>query len=257
MQIEPIYFDGDYQSWGEVARQCAAPNTGQVLAKMLPETLKIKKGEPLESNDIVRLSFNAPLNACLLAAAVSNAKRLNVLDFGGSLGISYFQNRDFLRDLTEVKWSIVELSDFVEAGRKHFESNELKFYETIEACLAEREPNAVVASGVLQYLSDPWATLEQLLKIEAPYVFIDRTGTIASPRDRLTVQHVPQRIYRYDHPAWWLSEARLLSAIATGGYDCLHDFHSGYQYQVPGAQVMVKGFICRKKFSQSSDSENS
>jgi putative methyltransferase (TIGR04325 family) len=131
--------------------------------------------------------------------------------------------------------------------KKHLQSKELKFYETIGSCLQDNVPNIIVLSGVLQNLIDPWAILSRLLQIGAPYLFIDRTGTIDAPRDRLTVQHVPERIYRYDHPAWFLSEAKLRSCILSANYACIYDFATGYRYELPGAKILLKGFICRKK----------
>jgi putative methyltransferase (TIGR04325 family) len=102
-----------------------------------------------------------------------------------------------------------------------------------------------VLSGVLQYLPEPWTTLKRLLQIGAQYVLIDRTGVIEGTKDRLTIQHVPERIYRYDHPAWWLSESNLLSCLADHGYEYPHDFKTDYQWELPGAKVAFKGFICR------------
>jgi putative methyltransferase (TIGR04325 family) len=246
-KTDQIYFDGDYASWNEASKQCANPDTGQVLEKVLAGTLKIQRREPLNEKDAFfgRPQYNLGLMCSLLSAAIHSDKRLNVLDFGGSLGISYFNSSEFLQDVSALSWSVVEVPKLVEAGRKHLQSDELRFYETVEECLRDNAPNIIVLSGVLQYLPDPWETLNNLLQIGAPYMFIDRTGTIDSDRDRLTVQHVPEWIYRYDQPAWFLSETKLLSAIAFANYTCLLDFVSGYGYELPGAKILLKGFLCR------------
>jgi putative methyltransferase (TIGR04325 family) len=248
-RTDHIYFEGDYASWDDASKQCASPDTGQVLEKVLPVTLKIKRSEPLNEKDVIffgRPRFNPALISSALSAAIRSGNRLNVLDFGGSLGVSYFHSRDFLRDLAEVKWSVIELPNMVAAGKQHLQSPELRFFDTIEGCLNQNTPNIIVMSGVLQCLPEPWTTLKRLLEIGAPYVFIDRTGVIESIKDRLTIQHVPERIYRYDHPAWWLSESRLLSCFADYGYQCLNDFKTGYQWELPGAKIAFKGFIFRK-----------
>jgi putative methyltransferase (TIGR04325 family) len=244
---DQIYFDGDYTTWNEASEQCAVPDRGQVLEKVLAATLKIQRGEPLSRGGIFygRPQYKLGLMTSLLSAAVRD-KQLNVLDFGGSLGISYFHSREFLREVREVSWSVVEVPNFVAAGRKHIQSPELRFYESIDECLHAQRPNIVVASGVLQYLPEPWGTLKDLLQIGAPYLFIDRTGTIDSDTDRLTVQHVPERIYRCDHPAWFLSETKLLAALGSAGYACLSDFEADYRYELPGAKILSKGFICRR-----------
>jgi len=246
---DEIYFFGDYSDWDEASRQCAAYGTDQILERVLSATLKVRKGEAIERKDGVffgRVPYNCALISTLLSAAIHSQNLLSVLDFGGSLGISYFHSRDYLRDVLEIAWSIVEVPNFVAAGRKHLQSDELRFYETIEDCVRCRTPNIILLMGVLQCLAYPWDTLKNLLQIGVPYVFIDRTGMIDSDRDRLMIQYVPERIYRADQPVWFLSETKLLSSLKDAGYICLYDFLSGYQYTLPGAKVSWKGFIYRK-----------
>ncbi len=71
--------------------------------------------------------------------------------------------------------------------------------------------------GVLHYLPDPSKTLADLLRLGMPIVFIDRTALIDSDHDRLTIQHVPEWIYRVDKPAWFLSETKVLSSLTDSG----------------------------------------
>jgi putative methyltransferase (TIGR04325 family) len=248
-RTDQIYFSGEYSEWAEASHQCTACDTGHILERVLSATLKVRRGEAIEQKDGVffgRVPYNFALISALLSAAIHGGNRLSVLDFGGSLGISYFHIRDFLRDVSEVAWSVIELPDFVTAGRKHLESEELTFYETVEDCMRYHTPNIIVISGVLQCLADPWKTLKNLLQIGTAYVFIDRTGMIESDRDRLTIQHVPEWIYRVDKPVWFLSESKLRSCLADADYVCLCDFAAIDDYTLPGAKVSFKGFIYRK-----------
>jgi putative methyltransferase (TIGR04325 family) len=238
--------DGDYSTWNEAEKNCEKVALSNVLDRVLAATLKIQKGESNERGVFSgRQRFNPYLISVFSLAAVENGGRLDVLDFGGSLGISYFESRDYLRDIPALCWSIVEFPSIVEAGKKHFQTEELAFYESLDKYLQDHSPNVIVASGVLQYLPDPWSVIARLLGIGAQYVLIARTGTAASEKDVLTVQHVPERIYLYEHPAWWLSEANLLSAIKRAGYECVHLFEDGHKYSLQNADVSMKGFICR------------
>src|SRR5260370_2032287 len=154
-----IYFEGDFASWDEASSQCASPDTGQIIEKVLPVTLKVKGAEPITETDVIyfqRPRYNPALISALLSAVIQSNKCMNVLDFGGALGISYFHCRDFLCDLAEIKWSIVEVPNMVAAGREHLQCAELKFFDTIEDCLKENKPNITLLSGVLQYLPEPW-----------------------------------------------------------------------------------------------------
>jgi len=67
-------------------------------------------------------------------AAAKSEGVLKVLDFGGSLGSTYFQNRKFLDSLKDVVWCVVEQKHFVDVGKVDFEDSRLKFYYDIESC---------------------------------------------------------------------------------------------------------------------------
>ena len=70
-----------------------------ILDKVLAATLKVKQGQAVFERDSVlfdEIEYSWPLLAGLMWAAASNGGKLNVLDFGGALGSSYYQNRKFL-----------------------------------------------------------------------------------------------------------------------------------------------------------------
>ena len=114
--------------------------------------------------------------------------------------------------LRELRWSIVEQKHFVECGKEHFEDESLRFYESIESCIAKKRPDVVVLSGVLSYLEKPYETLEALIALKTEYIIVDRTPFLlcGSP-DRLTVQRVPPSIYEASYPAWFFNKQLSLS----------------------------------------------
>src|SRR5258708_34138096 len=121
----------------------------------------------------------------LLSACHQERNRLNVLDFGGSLGSSYFHNRGFLETVSDFNWSTIEQPQFVAAGRAHLASNELHFFEKIEDCARHFRPNLIVLSGVLQYLPDPWDKLQTLRHIGSLNTFDARTALAVATSDGL------------------------------------------------------------------------
>jgi putative methyltransferase (TIGR04325 family) len=116
---------------------------------------------------------------------------LNLIDFEGSLGSSYFQNRKFLMQLKELKWNIVEQKKMVECGRKYFENEYLKFY-----CIKEQNPDAIVLSSVIQYIEKPYSLIGKIINYKFDFIIIDRTPFIEGDKDRLTVQKVSPKIYK-------------------------------------------------------------
>jgi len=136
--------------------------------------------------------------------------RLNVLDFGGSLGSTYFQNRAFLKKIQDVRWSIVEQAEHVKVGKEFFEDDILRFYLTIDEYSSENTPDAIILSGVLQYLENPYEILSRLIELHSKCIMLDRTPFWKGEKDRICVQHVPANIYPASYPTWILSKNRFL-----------------------------------------------
>ncbi len=51
---------------------------------------------------------------------IENNNNLSVLDFGGSLRSTYYQNKTFLENLNSIEWSIVEQTHFLYLVEKIF-----------------------------------------------------------------------------------------------------------------------------------------
>ena len=82
-----------------------------ILAKTREAGLKVKRGEAAYERDSVlfdQVEHSFPLLAGLLRAALSQQGELVVLDFGGALGSTYLQCREFLTPLKRLVWCIVE-----------------------------------------------------------------------------------------------------------------------------------------------------
>jgi putative methyltransferase (TIGR04325 family) len=210
-----IDFAGDHASWAEAAQASTGYDSALILERVTAALVKVRDGEAAYERDSVlfdRVLLPFPVLAALLRVAATRGGQLSVLDFGGSLGSSYFQCRGFLSGLARLRWSIVEQPAFVARGRELFQTEALRFYGNLAECLSQERPDVVLLSSVLQYLEDPHALLERLSDGAADHMIIDRTPCIAGERDRLTVQHVSPRIYPASYPAWLLGLARLRAA---------------------------------------------
>ena len=65
-------------------------------------------------------------------AAAANGGRLEVVDFGGALGSTWWQHREELSALGLRRWVVVEQPQFIEAGRE-FAGEILGFAPTLAA----------------------------------------------------------------------------------------------------------------------------
>jgi putative methyltransferase (TIGR04325 family) len=243
---------GDYATWAEAL----AASTGYYLPEFVEQTrqaaLKVKQGLAAYERDSV-LFDNAedsfPLLAALRKAAAEHDGQLIVFDFGGALGSSYFRCRRLLEPLRSVRWLIVDQPQHVSIGRRDFESDELRFYETPAEVLAEHRPTVLLLSSVLPYLPAPYEQLDRLIDAPIPYVIVDRTFFLERDADRLTVQHGPFEVYPGSYPAWFFSETRLCAAITGRSYELLQSF-DGFDRVAPEDEpAYSKGFIFRSSRS--------
>jgi putative methyltransferase (TIGR04325 family) len=203
-----ICFEGEFASWEEAAARCTGYDAEGILDKVLEATLKVKRGEAAFERDSVlfdEIEYAWPVLAGLMWAAARNGGRLNVLDFGGALGSSYFQNRKFLQAMPEVHWNVVEQAHYVDAGQANIQDDQLRFYKTIEECMAENQPNVVLLSSVLQYLESPIEIVRRLSTVGAACLIIDRTSFSSHAKDRIVVQRVSPSIYTASYPMWIFS----------------------------------------------------
>lgn len=211
-----IRFSGDYASWSDASQAATGYDTDEILRRVTDATRQVVDGKAAYERDSVLFAqpaYSYPILAALLRAAALNHGRLRVIDFGGSLGSTYRQNRRFLDGLTQLQWCVVEQAHFVEAGQREFTTDVLTFARTLQAVPWWGQPCVVLLSSVLQYLEDPRQLLETLAASGATSLVIDRTPMALSERDRLCVQTVPAQIYRASYPCRIFSKARLLELL--------------------------------------------
>ena len=216
-KTEGLKFYGPYPSWLDAKKSSTGYNAENILDKVLDATLKVKSGEAVYERDSVlfdEVQYSWPITAGLMYAAVRGKGHLSVLDFGGALGSSYFQNREFLVGLKSVFWSVVEQHHFFDVGRQFIQDERLVFYSTIKECVKKEKPNVVLLSSVLQYLNNPYKILDELINISAELILIDRTSFYDELEDIVGVQKVPGNIYNASYPFWVFSKSRVINYIS-------------------------------------------
>lgn len=247
--VPDVAYRGDYPDFGSALRDSTGYAAGQILERTRQALHKVRRGEAAFERDSVtfdQLELPLSLLGYLLLSAGQRGGRLSVLDFGGSLGSTYFQCRSVLRHLAAVEWSIVEQPAHVACGRAEFANGELQFYDTIEACLRERQPDVLLLSGVLQCLPSPWDLLREAASA-GPFtrILIDRLPLIDAPKDRLTVEIVSPRIYAASYPAWFFSRPALHGHLPAG-WQVEGEFDAVDRQLLDGVELRFKGFSLRR-----------
>jgi putative methyltransferase (TIGR04325 family) len=235
---------GNYSSWEEAEKNSQGYDSSLIVEKVKEATLAVKMGAAAYERDSVifdKIQYDWPVIAGLMWVAAQYKGELNVIDFGGSLGSSYWQNRKLLSAIPSLRWNIIEQKKFVDCGKQFIEDDTIKFYYDFASCLNENKPNVVLLSSVLPYIRQPYELLSFITKYGIPFMIIDRLFTINSHKDRLTVQKVPPYIYEASYPAWFFSNERFLTFIKEY-YDILEEYNCGLKLNL---RSEVKGLILK------------
>lgn len=239
---------GNYDSWEGANRDTTGYDQKEILEKVKGALLKVKNGEAVYERDSVLFEFiqySWPLLAGLMFASAKCKGAVRVLDFGGSLGSTYYQNRRILNKIGEVSWNVVEQRHFVDCGKEYFEDDRLHFYYDVDSCMNEQHPDILILSSVLQYIERPYELLEKLLAYNFEFVLIDRTPFNLEKRDRIVVQKVLPVIYKASYPCWLFDEEKLMDYFKKHCYSLVESF---YGSDGGGTGYTFKGHILQKGF---------
>ena len=220
------YIRGNYITWEAACADLpdkykSGYAQNNILAQVYENTEKVRSGEAAFERDGVlfyQKEYNNNLLASLLVALNHyKGQKVDVLDYGGSLGSSYFQHRDVLENYN-YSWNIIEQEGFVKKGKESIPEIEF-FYNMSEHIQAGKRCNILILSGVLQYFSESLKTLKIILDCSFEYVIIDRTFFNVANKTRLAIQYVPPIIYDAAYPVALFSREELIDILNECGYE--------------------------------------
>ncbi|PDT22629.1 methyltransferase, TIGR04325 family [Rhizobium hidalgonense] len=206
---------GEFPNWEEAKAGLPGysdPNIAQRVADGTTEVLSGRKVYERDSVTFETRQYAFPIATALLWASAAR-DALNVLDFGGGLGTTYFQNRPFLQAVPQVNWVIVEQQTFVEQGKHLFQDSQVSFCSDMREALATEIPDIVLFSSSLQYVERPYDLLEAVKASKVPMVVFDRTLFSGRLDDVLTRQYVSADIFSAVIPTWIFSESKFLNSM--------------------------------------------
>jgi putative methyltransferase (TIGR04325 family) len=241
-----VQFTGPYGSFEEAAAASTGYEATSIADGIVNAMDQVSRGEAAMERDGFTLSkpqYPYQLLTPLLHLAGRNEnEKLSVIDFGGSLGSSYFACKPWLQHVRNLTWTVVEQPHFAVIGKNRFADGSLDFSESLATISVG--PDLVLVSGVLMYLTDPYEILGRLLNMGAEMCVIDRTATVATAEDTFTVEHVQSSNYTASYPCRFLSRSKLTDAYMSN-YDCVEEFSALDKFSVPFAELKFIGMILR------------
>lgn len=201
-RIPAIRYLGDYKSWEDAAARCEGYDDQAIISKVIESIEKVRCGEAAWERDSCLFyedKYTYRICAAILRCAIQNkGRRVSVLDIGGSLGSTWFQNRKYLSDLSGLEYVVAEQDHFAAYGHDNLEDGTLKFIRSTEAWENMQKFDIVLMSASLQYIQQWEEILTRIRKANPRYVILDRL--LVSDRRRICVEMVPEEIYLSSYP---------------------------------------------------------
>lgn len=219
-----------FKSWEEAAKISTTYDNPDVFDKTLESSRRVRDGLSIYERDSVifdEIYYDWPFLSSLFFIALE-CGRLNVIDFGGSLGTTYRQNKKYL-DAIKVKknWTIIEQEKFVDIGRQEFTNEELKFSYSLNE-VREEDIDVVILSCTLCYLENPYQVLEKIFLKRPKFIVITRNPTIEFWTDTISLQLVPSTIYKASYPLWHFSYDKFIEFFKKN-YDLISEWEDELQ----------------------------
>ena len=154
--------------------------------------------EALESGNQPKLGTNEmSLLAAIGLCHADNRNRaggdtkLRVIDFGGACGRDFFTASSLGAPFGPFEWHVVETEEMAIAA-KPLSGNGLKFFSSFDEAIAgfSGRPDLLLSTGTLQYLPDPWKTINCFVESGATYLLISRLILSSEADDLFTVQRI-------------------------------------------------------------------
>lgn len=176
---------------------------------------------------------------------------LNIIDFGGSLGSTFFQNKDKLvKYIDQIKWNVVEQGHFVDWGKSKLEDKNLRFYysmKEVEKC------NCVLFGSSLQYLENYHIFLKEIADRDIRYLIIDRLPV--SNDTWVSVEYVHEPIYEASYPLHIICEDELIDEVSALGYRLTQKWikDTNEVWQIDNKLIKEKTFLFLKEEKKNAD----
>ncbi len=188
-ETDKIIYDKEYENYFVAQENCVSGAYQNIeLCDMIALKTKVLKDNisinPLNKINNINIVLLSAINHTIIANSLNS---ITVLDFGGACGAHYFEIRKYLPSNIKLNWLIIETEQMViSAKNANLENDELKFFSSL---IDLPKIDFIYTSGTLQYTSDPYKTLKELLSLNSYYILFNRMMFNENNKDFITVQN--------------------------------------------------------------------
>lgn len=242
-----VKFVGPFKSWKEANINSSGYHNEDYFNKVLTNILFSKDIDHIYERDS-ELVYDKKYPLRIINFINHNFKnKLKVIDFGGSLGSFFFQNKSKIKSKS-IKWAIYEQKSLFKIGKKFITHKNVFFFNKMSE-IKKLKPHVILFSSVLEYLHNPKKHINDLLKIKSiRFVIIDRLLISNSNIDEIYVQKNPKKYFSMSYPCRIFSKKNFLfnyfknlKQINTG------NSYVGKPFFLNGKKIVYKFFILKVK----------
>jgi putative methyltransferase (TIGR04325 family) len=218
-----------------------------IINKIYEASLQVKEGKSTFQRDgysFKNIQYDHELLFSLLFAA-ANKSVIRVIDYGGGLGATYYQNQNFLKAAgIRVIYEIVEQPKLVRIGKLEFENSHVYFNNSISEALLKKNDMAIF-NGSIQYSESPQEILEFVIKHNIRTILLNNIPTIAGNEHQLYMEYPASHLYgMVSYPVWFLSRSGVIEQLGKGNFELVISWRSNSQ---PYVGATTEGFLFQLK----------
>ncbi len=243
---EWVTFEGSYSDFAAVSDNLCGGvgyNADAIFEKVSSAALKVRDGKACFERDgylFYEEEFDLELLAAFYEIAMTD-KKISVLDYGGSFGSTFFQNKRKLYQLTiPIQWNIIEQEHFITFGQANLENEILHFYRKIEEI---GEYNAVLFSAALQYIENYREVLNKIFSDSPRFIITDRVTV--SDENYVCVERVHEPIYEASYSVYVFAEEDFIRIFTDAGYRIESEWikNRNWAYNADGKLIYEKSYF--------------
>ena len=212
-----LSFSGKYDSWSLAQKRSVGYDSDAIFDKVMKASLEVKKGNACYERDSYLFHtkhYNYPLLSFMLEQYLKDGY-LHILDFGGSLGSMYFQNKSALDKIgKKCIWTVVEQTEMVKFGKKELQDDNLRFEYRMEDV---QNVNVVLFGSSLQYIENYLDYVFKAIDISPDIILIDKTPM--SDESWYSIEYVHEPIYEASYPLKIMNQMELVNIFKDNGYN--------------------------------------
>lgn len=158
-----------------------------------------------------------------LALVLGRCQRLSVLDIGGASANYYFKLKGVLGKEAIQRWIVVENKKVVERMKKE-SVDFVEYADRFDPAWNANTVNLILISGTLQYLEEPFKTLEWVASIRSDFICVNKSILWDKPT-RLAKQITPDA-GRSSRPIWIFNEQGVKQKFKELNYRLLNEYEN-------------------------------